>query len=131
MGLRYEAVIFDLFGTLVPNVPRWEYERSLEEMADRVETAPGEFVRLWFQTSDHRATGRFPSIDANIVHILGVTGVTTDDDRITAAVDLRRAFTRKILEPRPGATETLARLQRVGCKIDSLVKTRFEEVPAI
>jgi putative hydrolase of the HAD superfamily len=128
--MRYEAVIFDLFGTLVPNVPQWQYERSVEEMADKVGVAPREFVRLWLQTSEYRATGRFPSIDANIEYILGVTRVVADDDGITAAVELRRAFTRGMLEPRSGAIETLTRLRRLGCKI-GLISDCSPEVPLL
>ena len=68
--------------------------------------------------------------NANIEHILGVAGVTTDDDRITVAVELRRAFSRRILEPRPEAIDTLARLQRVGCKI-GLISDCSPEVPLL
>ena len=44
--LRYSAVIFDLFGTLVDNLSLKEHKTVLERMATEVSAPPKEFIRL-------------------------------------------------------------------------------------
>ncbi len=63
--MKYQAVIFDLFGTLVENYTIELHEGSLRGMAS-VLSAPSEaFVRLWYDTFNERCTGVFKSPEEN------------------------------------------------------------------
>ncbi|HET9000826.1 MAG TPA: hypothetical protein VFP86_14405 [bacterium] len=63
---QFGAVIFDLFGTLVPNFSKLELERVLCEMATLLGAPPQHVVRLWLDTFPQRAVGTFPTIEVNI-----------------------------------------------------------------
>ena len=49
--MRFEAVVFDLFGTLVTGFSRERFDASLEAMAGAVGLDGEEFIRQWsFET---------------------------------------------------------------------------------
>jgi len=52
--MKYSAVIFDLFGTLIHKFPLQEHKRVLSKMASVVSVPPDDFIRLWFDTFDER-----------------------------------------------------------------------------
>ena len=68
-NLKYKAVIFDLFGTLVDNFSRGDYEKTLTEMATVLGAPPDGFIRLWADTFNLRSTGVFHSAEACVEHI--------------------------------------------------------------
>lgn len=45
--MKYKAIIFDLFGTLVENLPEPEYKRNLVRMASFVSADQDQFESLW------------------------------------------------------------------------------------
>jgi len=45
--MKYEAVIFDFFGTLVDIFSRAEYDRVFKEMAGALSIATDDFSRAW------------------------------------------------------------------------------------
>ena len=50
--MKYAAVIFDLFGTLVDNFSAREYESVLMQMASVLAVPYDDLARLWFDTSN-------------------------------------------------------------------------------
>ena len=67
--MKYDAVIFDLFGTLVDLFSLEKHQCVLAEMAAAVSAPPEEFARLWIETFDQRGRGEFPTMESNIKRI--------------------------------------------------------------
>ena len=128
--MEYDAVIFDLFGTLVDTFPFREHELMLSEMAAALSASPHDFSRLWVETFNERGTGAFPTLEANIEYICRVLALPLESARVTAVARIRVDFTRRILTPRPDAVETLAQLRVSGYKI-GLISDCSPEVPLL
>jgi putative hydrolase of the HAD superfamily len=128
--MKYEAVIFDLFGTLVPNFSLREHQEILRQMATIVSAPPDDFLRLWFDTFDERATGIFPSPEANIVYICHKLGVPVEHTRVKQAAQIRFSYTARSITPRTDAIATLSCLKSGGCKT-GLISDCSVELPAI
>jgi putative hydrolase of the HAD superfamily len=126
---RFRAVIFDLFGTLVPNFPSGRFKESLEAMAQAVGIEPDVFRRLWIKdTALERFTGKLPTIAANVRRICDLAGSTVTDKQVKEAVNLRHEFTRGVLDPRPDAVGTLLELKTASlCR--GLISDCTPEVP--
>jgi len=128
--MKYEAVIFDLFGTLVDNFAFQGYQGTLSGIASALTLPSEDFYRLWYETSHMRATGFFETVEANIEHICRTLGLQVEADRISAAARIRIDFTRRTLTPRQDAVETLARLKAAGYKI-GLISDCSPDVPLL
>ena len=64
--MKYQAVIFDLFGTLIDNFSLREHQSVLAQMASVLSAPPDDFTRLWFETSDHRPPKSSASLICNL-----------------------------------------------------------------
>jgi putative hydrolase of the HAD superfamily len=130
--MKYAAVIFDLFGTLVDNFSFEGYERVLHEMALALGLRGGDFARLWAEeaTFNMRLTGAFGGVEGNIEHVCVALGGDPEPSRIAAAARMRVEFTRRGLLPRADAVHTLSTLRAAGCKT-GLVSDCTAEVPLL
>ncbi len=128
--MKWKAIIFDFFGTLVDNFSIREHERALSEMAEVLSATGDDFTRMWVETFPERATGLFPTIEANIAHICRVLGCLATDAQIKAASDIRFRFYKKALTPRQGALDTLAQLRAEGYEI-GLITDCSSELPVL
>lgn len=128
--MRYKAIIFDLFGTLVDNFSLREHESVLQTMASIVGAPSDSFVRLWLGTFNERATGVLPSPETNIEYICRKLGIPTENTRIQKAGKIRVDFTVRSMVPRAGAIELLSRLKTSGYKT-GLISDCSAELPAI
>lgn len=121
--MRYRAVIFDLWATLVP----WDQEqanRFYDSMADAVGIEPERFREAWLSGRKTREIG--PIAD----HLRGLfddLGAEPDLDEI---LDMRREWTKRSLQPRPDALETLAELRRRGHRL-GLISVCSQDVPHV
>lgn len=127
--MKYSAVIFDLFGTLVDNSSRAEYERILSEMAMVLSAPRQEFTQLWFDTFDLRTTGVLVSPEGNIDYICRQLGVSYTDIQLRQASGIRFNLTLNSLRPRPDAIDTLNILKNQQYRI-GLISDCSSEVPA-
>ena len=128
--MKYQAIVFDLFGTLVDNFSLREHEAVLRQMA-AVLSAPSEgFARLWVETFNKRAREAFRSTRDNIEYVCRRLGVRPNDECIKLAVKIRVDFTRCSLRPRDDALETLTQLRWEGYKI-GLISNCSTEVPLL
>jgi putative hydrolase of the HAD superfamily len=121
--VKYRAVIFDLWQTLVP----WKVEeanRFYDRMADAVAVERGRFREAWLAARTGRETG---PIAAHLRDLLGELGADGDVEELMA---LRREWTKRSLVPRPDALETLAELRRRGHCL-GLISVCTQEVPEI
>ena len=129
---RYDAVIFDLWGTLVdelthPEANRLVYRRKTDETADLLGVDRDEFASAWSATAADRMVGRIPSTAAALRRICGLLGAEPGDDRVRAAAGVRYEYVRGALSPRPGAVETLSALKASGYRV-GLISNCSEEV---
>ena len=127
--MKYKAVIFDLFGTLIDTSSRAEYERVLAQMAVVLKAPREEFTRLWFDTFDLRTTGALTSPEGNIKHICQQLKVTFTDDQLKRASAIRFTFTVDSLVPRPDTLATLGFLKANSYRV-GLITDCSSEVPA-
>lgn len=128
--VKYEAVIFDLFGTLVDIFSRREYYDMLEEMALILSVPQAEFTRLWFGTSKQRGTGIFPSIEINIGHICQELGVSIADKKMKEAASVRFKSVARSMSSVKGGIEVTSRLKSEGYGM-ALISNCSPEAPVI
>jgi putative hydrolase of the HAD superfamily len=119
--VRYEAVIFDLYGTLVDNFggafgQRLREAGILDELSG---SRPEDFVRVWGSSEFHdkRVRGDFSSTEESILAVCQRLGVRPAPTVLRRAADVRREYRLGGLSSRPGAIETLQGLRRGGLKI--------------
>ena len=63
--MRFRAVLFDLFGTLVPSFSPSQFAETLREMAEVLGVGSDVFQQAWaFETWRDRATGVFDTVEA-------------------------------------------------------------------
>jgi putative hydrolase of the HAD superfamily len=137
--MKYRAVIFDLFGTLVDNFSLQEYESVLDEMISILKAPHDEFIALWYQTGKSRSAGEFRTLEDNLEFICRALNVSFTPSQIQSAckvsVDavMLLEFVARALAPKPDALETLARLKSDGYKIAliSNCDTEDTEMPVI
>jgi putative hydrolase of the HAD superfamily len=126
--LTPDAIIFDLFGTLVDNFSFQEHLDMLDEMANALSVPPEDFMSMWLITFDERVTGIYKNPEANIDYICQKLGVKPDKNKIMKAAKIRWDFTKRSLKPRNEAVITMKKLKKKGCKI-GLITDCSGEVP--
>ena len=133
--MKYEAVIFDLFRTLVDNFSAREYESVLMQMASVLAVPYDDLARLWFDTSNERTTGIFQNTEANIEYICRELRVHAESTRIRLAAQVRFEYVARSMIPRAGAIEVLSYLKSEGYKTglisdcSALVPTVWKDTP--
>ncbi len=123
-----DAIIFDLFGTLVDNFSFQKHLEMLDQMANALSVPPEDFMSMWLITFDERVTGIFKNPEANIEHICNKLGVKPAKDKINSAARIRWEFTKHSLKPKNDAAITMKKLKKKGCKI-GLISDCSGEVP--
>lgn len=111
---RFEAVVFDLFGTLVYEFPRAEWDAWLDTTAAVVEAEAAAFHAAWAATAIDRQTGRAGDIEENLRTVAARAGAWPSDSQIAEALEARAALYRTWFVPRPGAEEILRELAERG-----------------
>ena len=128
--MKYTAIIFDLFGTLVDNFSVREYFSVLDRMAHILGVPAKEFRQVWRDAFNERSTGALGHDGNNYRVLCEKLGVTPGDEQIAEAHRVRLDFTIKSLQPRPDTIATLETVRQRGLKT-ALVSDCTEEVPAI
>ena len=79
------AVIFDLYGTLVPEFPRSAFYETVAHMAATLGADPVAFRTEWDRTAVGRQTGSYPDgMPGNLRAVCAALGVASPSD---AAID--------------------------------------------
>jgi putative hydrolase of the HAD superfamily len=130
--VTFEAVVFDLFGTLVPEFSKTEFFEVVRAMAETLGVDPDRFVDAWDATALDRQTGRFATVEENVRHICAslVVAPSSVDGAMARALDLRMSLYRTWFHPRRGALETLAELKGRGYPI-GLISMCAPDAPAM
>jgi hypothetical protein len=95
--VKYDAVIFDLFGTLVDD-PSYseslgvEYRRMMSDVAAILSIPESVFWSWWSATQDERYTGVFPTMEAYLENLCRQSGVLPRPELIANAVRIRLEY---------------------------------------
>jgi putative hydrolase of the HAD superfamily len=128
--VKYEAVIFDLFGTLVDIYYQPDYYSVLREMMSILKAPHDDFMKLWRDTGDRRSTGVFTTLEENLTYICRELNVPATPSQINLAKQIRLHYVSLALTPRLGTIEVLSRLKSEGYKT-GLVSNCSREPPVI
>jgi HAD superfamily hydrolase (TIGR01509 family) len=114
---KYEAVIFDLGGTLIYQSTWQEQDQYIRQMAKVLGVPNDDFLRVWRETYEDRTKGTFGSVQNDIKHICEHLGVPVVDSRIEAAASIPLEITKRmVMAPRDDALPVLAHLKRLRYK---------------
>lgn len=128
---RPDAVIFDLYGTLIDIYPEGTYRALAREMAATLGLPFEEYDHLFrYETYLDRSRGTFASIEENLAHICQRLGVDVSPEHLDTATQLRIDFQRRALTPRPDAVPTLTALRDRGFKV-GLISDCAPDVPLL
>ncbi len=127
--MKYKAVIFDLYGTLVANFSESAHQEVLRQMAAVLGAPPDNFIHLWFDTYEQRAIGEISSPEDNIRYVCKKLGISPDEERIAEAAKIRYDFTRRNLRPWPEAVPVISLLKALGYRL-ALISDCSAETPA-
>jgi putative hydrolase of the HAD superfamily len=128
--VKYKAVVFDLYGTLVDNYIQQEYDSVLAEMSSVLKAPEDEFRRLWRETFPERINGSHSSHEESIEIICRKLSVQVTGEQIKHATLLRLEYSVRTLKPRAGSIEVLQHLQSNGYKT-ALVTDCSPETPLV
>ena len=112
-----DAVVFDLFGTLVPNFDLDRYWSCIDGIADVLGAPRGGFRAEWRAGFQARMDGSVPDGDAMFLPLLSELGIGADRASLAEANRLRSEFLAAELVPKPGAQECLDELRRRGYRL--------------
>jgi putative hydrolase of the HAD superfamily len=129
--LSFDAIIFDLFGTLVNSFSARLHDAALCQMATALRVPYAGFMRGWIETTwPMRVLGTLASVEDNVLYVCRELGVDADGRQVAAATEIMLEFTRAGLVPRQGACEVLTALSAAGYKI-GLISDCAPAVPRI
>lgn len=128
--MKYLAIIFDLFGTLVDNFSSRGYENALIQMASALSLPPDKFSRVWFSSARAHQAGTHQSLGGKIEYICSELGTQIERRKINQAKKIRIDYIRHVMEPRPDAVEVLSCLREQGYKT-GLISDCSQEIPII
>ncbi len=128
--MKYKAVIFDLFGTLIENFTRSEYESILAEMAAILKAPPNGFLRLWLDSFFERTTGVHKTQRESIEYICRTLDIEVSESQVAHALRVRQDYTARSVKPRPGSVEVLKQLKSEGYKT-ALISDCTCEIPNV
>jgi putative hydrolase of the HAD superfamily len=123
--MKFKAVIFDLYGTLVNDFGSSVGQKHTE-FVEALAVPSEPFMKLWRQTTEMRVIGAFQTVEASIEYVCDHLGAPLTAEQLTRAVVIRLELIKRTLTPRPDALETLARLKNDGYKIGLLSNCSIE-----
>ena len=128
--MTFGAVVFDLFGTLVPEFSRSDFYGAVRRIAEILGSDAGRFEAEWNATALERQTGAFTTVEDNVRSICASLGIGPSDDAVERALDVRLGLYRRSFHPCVGALETLAEVRARGYPI-GLISMCAPDAPAM
>ncbi len=135
--MKYDAVIFDLYGTLVDFGPDRAYAEAHVRVSELLGIDATEFRRRWLDTIPDRCAGKFGGLEDSIGHICRLMGANPSRDLLRQAAGIRLTITRRFLVPRDGVPQTVSSLRNLGIKVGLITdcsaetETAWPETPMV
>ena len=126
--MKYKAVIFDLYGTLVHSWSHEIEEMILTQMAAVLSLSVSDLAKAWRMTDDDRLTGVFKSYESCIREICRRLKIIVTNDQINAASIIRAKYAKLIIEPHDGIKDVLFELRVKGYRIGLISNISMEGV---
>jgi len=123
---KYQAIIFDLGGTLCPSVPWSKYETAAYKMAEACAVPPEQFVKAYFAEVSSLGTGLFKTYSDFVQYILNKLELNVPYDTVRAAEAYPYTVTREVITPRDGALEVIVHLKKQGYKLGLISDCFFD-----
>ncbi len=127
--MKFQAVIFDLFGTLINDFAA-SAGSVYTEMAVALGLPCEPFLSVWNQTLEMRIIGAFETVEANIEYVLNALNEHARVEQIENAVEIRMRCIGHVLQPKPDAVSTLSQLKTRGFKL-GLISNASIEIPLL
>lgn len=128
--MKYKAVIFDLFGTLVDNFNTSEYLQVLKEMSDVLHAPAEGFSKLWRDSFYQRTDGTHQTHEESIMLICRELKVPCTETQLKKASQIRLDYSLRTLVPRPDVIPTIKKLKAMGYKV-GLISDCSPETPIV
>ena len=117
--MRYRAIIFDLYGTLVDDLrnPRRQevkYRRWKSETAAILRVPTEDFTWAWLETVPEQSIGKVEGNHVPYELICSILNVNASDEQLEEAVAIGLEYIRCALRPREGTLTTLEKLRDAG-----------------
>jgi putative hydrolase of the HAD superfamily len=123
--MKFNAVIFDLFGTIVDDFAA-SSAGHYQEFSSALGVPHGPFMQHWRQITDRRTLGEFQTVEASIEYVCNLLGTAVTPEQLKQGVETRLQLIRRALRPRPDALETIVELKSSGRKIGLLSNCSIE-----
>lgn len=128
--MNYQAIIFDLFGTLVESPTVSQRAIVLKNVASAFSVPVKDFSKVWHDTSNERDTGTFGDLRHSIQHICRQLGVSPTEPQIELAISLRLKWFKDLLQPVQETIAVLTTLRERSYRI-GLISDCSAEVPMV
>ena len=112
--VRFGAVVFDLFGTLVHEFPKADWDGWYAGSAKALGVDARAFRVQWEETSVERQSGRLGDLASNVREVCRREGGEPTDPAVAAALEIRMSLYRRWFVPMPGAMETVRWVRAAG-----------------
>jgi putative hydrolase of the HAD superfamily len=124
------AVVFDLYGTLVPEFALRDWDTMFVGMSDALGAPLDAFRAEWEATMVERQTGRLGDMEANVRAIAGRIGLEPTPAQVAASLEVRAEIYRRTFRPKVAALPTLSWLRARGYAV-ALVSMCAPDTPAM
>lgn len=125
-----KAVLFDLFGTIVPMFSYSEHEKTLREMGEVLGVDSQKFREQWIISEVERISGYFHDTKSNVNMVLSRLQHNASQSQIDRAIRCYTSFTQKSLVPQDGVLNFLCELRSNGFRT-GLISNCAPEVVAL
>jgi putative hydrolase of the HAD superfamily len=126
--MKYQAVIFDLYGTLVPTFSETKYRHLILQMAAALNAPPEPFWELWSASFNDSFLGIIPDSRAKIVLVCAKLGLNPEPSKISEQTRLLFEHETLAMIPRPDAAGVLSALKQKQYKIGLISDCASETV---
>jgi putative hydrolase of the HAD superfamily len=124
--MKYGAVIFDLYGTLIDFYTVEEFRQAKSRVAEALGAPASGFLRVWTECMGDRMVNRFGDVEGTLRHICTTLGVQPEPDRLSQCALASVAAVKRELRPRPAVPDTINALKQAGLRVGLLSDCTIE-----